>query len=250
MKSTSLNSLAVKFFIFIFCALLSACTRDFSLTQKYSISGQVVDDKTGAPIMTGGIIKVDGYKSPAGMLDPGWKSNLGSGNIYPGGVFNFSFDSWSKATHYYFYFQYDNNSYINAGSIYLNMLALDASLFADGSFAVEIRAAKMTSLRINFRNISPFNLNDRVHISLPSPTDNILFGQQNPRWENLQFCALDAATGDIVGGTNARGSLTCTVPCDRKFSIRWKTKKNGVEQSFQDSVLCARDVTTVYTLDY
>ena len=249
MKHSYLNRATLSL-VLIILLLFSACTRDFSLAPKLSISGQITDDITGAPVYIGGTVRVDGFNSAGAGLNPTWKQNLGSGSIYPGGVFNYSFTRWSKATHYYIYFEYDNNSYINNGSVYLNTIALDAFLFNSGHHALEIRAAKMTTLRVNFRNINPFNSDDRLQIILPSPTDDILFGYKFPRWENLQFCTYDSVSGEITGGINARGSQVCNVPSDRKFVVKWKTKKNGIEQMFQDSILCPRDIPTAYTLGY
>ena len=110
--------------------------------------------------------------------------------------------------------------------------------------------AKITGLQINFQNLSAININDLLHIALPSATDDITFGYLMPHWENLQNCTVDQMNWNISGGVNASGILTCNVPADRKFSIKWLTKKNGIEQLFQDSVLCQRNTTTVYALNY
>ena len=255
MKKIHLSNSATRIIQVGFLSLLffqTACVKDIDvdLSQKFSISGRIVDDKTGDPIAAGGTIKVDGFKAPVGLLDPTYKQNLGRSNIYPGGVFNFSFKEWSQATEYQFGFTYDNNSYVNLGTTYLNLLQLNASLFATGHHDVEIRAVKMAKLRVNFRNVAPFNTADRVQIILPGATENILFGYLFPQFENLQFCTHDPVTGEITGGSNASGILNCTVPSDQKFSIKWKTTKNNIEQTFQDSIQCPRDVVTTFNLNY
>ena len=214
-------------------------------------SGQVTDDITGAGVPGGCSIKVDGYNANAtSLFDSPWKENIGHGTLNADGSFRISFNKWTDATGYYFNFFYSNNGYINTGSIYLNNLYLGSYLFANGSYSRNIRAAKITGFQINFQNLSAFNTNDLLHITLPTATGDITFGYLMSHWENLQNCTIDQMNGNISGGINASGTLKCNVPADRKFSIKWLTKKNGVEQLFQDSILCQRNTTTVYTLNY
>ena len=236
--------------LFLIVIMFSDCRKLFGI-EKLSLSGQVIDDITNTGVSGTCSIKVDGYNANAtGMLAHDWKENIGHGTINADGFFTVSFSKWAEATTYYFNFLYNNNSYINNGSIYLNTLAVNSNLFANGNYNLNIRVAKITELQINFRNLSPYNVNDLLHIILPFPTDNILFGYLMPRWENLQNCTVDQMMWNVSGGMNTSGTLKCNVPADRRFSIKWQTRKNGIDQSFQDSILCPRNTMTSYSLNY
>ena len=242
---------------FIQCALIIiffqvviifyGCKKSLS-NEELTLTGKITDDITGGSISGGGSIKVDGYNGNAvGLLAVDRKQNIGHGTINADGSFTVSFTKWAEATTYEFYFNYPNNAYINNGNIYLNTLLLGSTLFSNGPYSTNITAAKLTELQINFRNLSPVNADDSLHISFPD--NNVHFYYLFPRWENLQNCAL-GMWGGIKGGINASGTLKCNVPSDRKFNLGWLTRKNGVNRNFNDSVLCARNMTTIYNLDY
>lgn len=243
------SALQTSSLIILLTAAISGCEKLFD-QRKLKLTGRITDDMTGAGVPGNCRITVDGYNALAGWLNPSWKEDLGEGTLNTDGTFTISFHEWEYATVYYFNFAYANNSYINNGSSYLNTFWLDKSLFGGGSYSQNITAAKMTGLRINFRNLSPVNANDQLRIMLPGATDNILFGYLMPRWENLQFCTVDPMSWFVTGGANASGSLSANVPCDRKFLIRWRVRKNGSEQEYRDSVLCPRNMTTVYPINY
>jgi hypothetical protein len=126
-------------------------------------------------------------------------------------------------------------------------LLLSSSLFSNGSYSTNITAAKLTELQVNFRNISAVSADDSLNIIFPD--NNVHFYYLFPRWENLQNCAL-GTWGGIKGGINASGTLKSNVPADRKFLLRWVTRKNGVIRTYSDSVFCPRSMTTIYNLDY
>jgi hypothetical protein len=244
-------SIRIILLLILFCSgIFLSCSKSPG-TKKLFFTGKIADDITGAGISGGGTIRVDGYNSNAtGTLDNPWRENIGRGNINADGSFHVSFSEWSEATGYYFNFFYPNNTYINNGSEFLNTLYLSNFRFVNGGYTLTINAAKMTGLQINFKNLSPYNSNDLLHIALPAPTGDILFGYLMPGWENLQNCTVDQMEWNVSGGMNATGSLSCNVPADRRFIIKWKTRKNGIDQLFQDSVICLRNRTTVYTLNY
>ena len=229
--------------------VLSGCKKLLGV-EELKLSGKIIDDITGVGISGGGSIKVDGYNGNAvGFFAIDRKSNIGSGKINADGSFTVSFVKWEDATTYEFSFYYPDNAYINNGSIYLNTLLVGNSHFSGGSYNMNITAARMTDLKINFRNSSPFNTNDSLSISFPQPTSNILFGYLMPRWENLQNCTV-VLFGGITGGVNASGTVICHVPADRKFRSDWLTKKNGITRTFYDSISCPRNITTTYSLNY
>lgn len=229
--------------------ILSGCKKLLGI-EELRFSGKINDDITGVGIPGGGSIKVNGYNGNAfGLLAVDRKSNIGNGKINADGSFSVSFTKWDDATIYEFSFLYPNNAYINNGSIYLNTLLVSSSYFSRGSHTMNITAAKMTVLKIYFKNVTPFNAADSLKISFPQPTSNILFGYLMPRWENLQNCTV-TFFGGIIGGTNASGTLRCNVPADRRFRFEWLTKKNGLTRTFNDSISCARNITTTYSLNY
>ena len=229
--------------------ILPGCKKILGIGEL-TLSGRITDDITNTGISGGGSIKVDGYNGNAvGLLDVDRKEDIGKGKINGDGSFTVSFSKWDVATTYEFYISYPNNAYINNGNIYLNTLLVGSSLFANGSYSTNITAAKLTELQINFRNLSPANADDSLQIKFPQPVNNIHFGYLFPHWENLQNCALET-WGGIKGGINASGTLKANVPADRKFNLEWLTKKNGVTRNFNDSILCTRNMTTIYTLDY
>ncbi len=229
---------------------LTAC-RKFSDTKKLSFSGLILDDITGTGIAGGGVVKVDGYNANAtGYLDNPWRQNIGNGKINPDGTFHVNFNEWANATSYLMNFLHDNNGYINTGTTYLNTLSLDESLFNNGSYNININAARITGLQISFQNIHAANANDELKIIFPLPTDNILFGYLMQEWVNLQNCTVNQMDPIVRGGTGASGILKCNVPADRKFALKWQTKKNGIIQLFMDSLQCLRNTTTLYTLNY
>lgn len=228
---------------------LSGCKKILGI-EELKLTGKISDDITGVGIAGGGSIKVDGYNGNAvGLFAMDRKEDIGKGKINADGSFSITFSKWNLATTYEFYFSYPNNAYINNGNIYLNTLLVSSSLFADGSYNTNITAAKLTEVQINFRNVSPVNADDSLQIKFPQPVNNIHFGYLFPRFENLQNC-LVGTWGGIKGGINASGTLKCNVPAERKFNLEWLTKKNGVIRNFNDSISCARNVTTVYTLNY
>ena len=227
----------------------SGCKKILGI-EKLTLTGKIYDDITGIGISGDGSISVDGYNGNAvGLLSSDRKSNIGAGKVNADGSFTVSFSKWDPATTYVFYFDYPNKTYIHNGNIYLNTLLLSSSLFSTGSYTTNITAAKLTELQINFRNISPVNTDDSLQIKFPQPVNDIHFGYLFPHWENLQNCVLQP-WGGIKGGTNASGTLKCNVPADRKFNLEWVTKKNGVIWNFNDSLICLRNVTTVYNLNY
>jgi hypothetical protein len=216
--------------------------------KKLILTGKITDDIMGVGISGGGAVKVDGYNAnPVGLLATDRKKNIGNGTINDDGSFTVSFSQWTEATTYEFYFFYPDKAYINNGNNYLNTSVLSSNLFSSGSFNMNITAAKITELQINFRNTSPINTDDSLHISFPD--NNVQFYFLMPRWENLQNCVL-GTFGGIKGGNNARGTLKCNVPADRKFNLKWLARKNGVTQNFSDSISCPRNTTTLYTLNY
>jgi hypothetical protein len=227
--------------------ILPGCKKLLGI-EELTLSGRITDDITNVGISGGGSIKVDGYNGNAvGLLAVDRKEDIGKGKINGDGSFTVSFSKWEDATTYEFYIGYPNNAYINNGNVYLNTLLVSSSLFANGSYSTNITAAKLTQLQINFRNISPVNADDSLHISFPD--NNVHFYYLFPLWENLQNCAL-GTRGGIKGGMNASCTLKCNVPSDRKFNLGWLTKKNGITRNFNDSILCARNLTTIYNLDY
>jgi hypothetical protein len=227
--------------------IFSGCKKSLS-DEELTFTGKITDDITGAGISGGGSIKVDGYKgNTVGLLAVDRKQNIGNGTINADGSFTVSFTKWAEATTYEFYFNYPNNSYINNGNVYLNTLLVSSSLFANGSYSTNITAAKLTQLQISFRNISAVNADDSLHISFPD--NNVHFYYLFPHWENLQNCAL-GTWGGIKGSINASGTLKSNVPADRKFLLRWVTRKNGIIRNYNDSIFCQRNTTTIYNLDY
>jgi len=227
--------------------IFSGCKKTLS-DEELTFTGKITDDITGVGISGGGSIKVDGYNGNiVGLLAVDRKQNIGNGTINADGSFTVSFTKWPEATTYEFYFNYPNNSYVNNGNIYLNTLLMSSSLFANGSNSTNISAAKLTELQINFRNISPANADDSLQIIFPD--NNVHFYYLFPHFENLQNC-ISGWYGGIKGGVNASGTLRCNIPADRKFNLEWLTRKNGVIRNFNDSVLCARSMTTIYNLDY
>ena len=229
--------------------ILPGCKKLLGI-EELTLSGRITDDITNMGISGGGSIKVDGYNGNAvGLLAVDRESGIGNGKINADGSFSVSFTKWEDATTYEFNFYYPNNAYINNGSIYLNTLLISSSYFSNGSYNTNITAAKMTELKTDFRNVSPFNTDDSLQISFRQPTNNILFGYLMPVWENLQNCFV-GTFGGIKGGINASGTLRCNVPADRKFQLEWITRKNGVIRNFNDSILCARSITTIYNLNY
>jgi hypothetical protein len=237
----------VAIILFHILIIFSGCKKSLS-DEELTLTGKITDDITGVGISGGGSIKVDGYNgNSVGLLAVDRKQNIGNGIINADGSFTVSFTKWAEATTYEFYFNYPNNAYINNGNIYLNTLLLGSTLFSNRSYNTNITAAKLTGLQIHFRNISPVNADDSLHISFPD--NNVHFYYLFPRWENLQNCTL-GAWGGIKGGINASGTLKCNVPSDRKFNLGWVTSKNGVTRNFNDSISCPRNMTTIYNLDY
>lgn len=234
-------------FLFYLVILFAGCKKEIN-GKRLTLTGRITDDIMGVGISGGGSIKVDGYNANAvGPLATDRKENIGNGTINGDGSFTVSFSQWTEATTNEFYFLYPGNAYINNGNIYLNTMLLSSNLFSNGSYNTNITAAKITELQINFRNTSPINTDDSLHISFPN--NNVHFYFLMPRWENLQNCVL-GTFGGIKGGNNARGTLKCNVPADRKFNLKWLTRKNGVTQNFSDSISCPRNTTTLYTLNY
>jgi hypothetical protein len=226
---------------------LSGCKKLLGI-EELVLTGTVTDDITGAAISGSGSIRVDGYNgNAAGLLAVDRKSNIGTGKINADGSFKVTFSKWDPATTYEFYFGYPSNAYINNGNIYLNTLLLSSTLFSNGSYNTTITAAKLTELQINFQNQNPVNADDSLHISFPD--NNVHFYYLFPKWENLQNCSA-GPWGGIKGGVNARGTLKCNVPCDRKFKLKWLTRKNGIINNYNDSVFCPRNITTIYSLNY
>lgn len=225
---------------------LSGCKKILGI-EELKLTGRITDDITGGPISGGGSIKIDGYNPNGGIFVPDRKSNLGTGKINRDGSFAVSFSKWEYAATYEIYFHYSNLAYINNGNIYLNTLLLDSTVFANGSYNTNITAAKLTELQINFQNQNPFNADDSLHISFPD--NNVHFYYLFPKWENLQNCSVGLWRG-IKGGINASGTLKCNVPCDRKFKLKWLTRKNAIINNFSDSLFCPRNMTTIYSLNY
>ena len=232
--------------IILNAAFFLSCTKSID-SKKLTFSGKITDDITNAGILGGGLIKVDGYNANATGIAIDRKENIGNGTITADGSFTVSFTKWPEATTYEFYFNYPNNAYINNGNLYLNTLLLGSNLFANGPYSTNITAAKLTELQINFRNLSPVNTDDSLHISFPD--NNVHFYYLMPRWENLQNCTV-GTYGGIKGGINATGTLKCNVPSDRKFKLGWLARKNGITRNFNDSISCPRNMTTIYNLDY
>lgn len=229
--------------------ILSGCKKLLGV-EEFKLAGKIIDDITGVGISGGGSIKVDAYNGNAfGFFAIDRKSNIGSGKINADGSFTVSFTKWEEATTYEFYFNYPNNAYINNGSTYLNTLLVGSNYFSGGSHTTNISAAKITELKIDFRNSSPFNADDSLSISFPQPTSNILFGYLMPRWENLQNCRV-VLFGGIIGGSNASGTAIYHVPADRRFRFDWLSKKNGTTRTFHDSISCPGNITTTYSLNY
>lgn len=227
--------------------LLQGCKKILGI-EELTLSGKITDDITNVGISGGGDIKVDGYNGNAvGLLAVDRKEDIGKGKINGDGSFTVSFTKWEDATTYVFYIGYPNNAYINNGNIYLNTLLVSSSLFANGSYNTHITAAKLTKLQINFRNISPINADDSLSIVFPD--NNVHFYYLFPQFESLQNCTIETF-GGIKGGINASGTEKCNVPSDRKFQLKWVTRKNGVVKNFKDSVYCSRNTTTIYNLDY
>jgi hypothetical protein len=233
--------------LFHILIMFSGCEKSLS-DEELTLTGKIADDITGVGISGGGSIKVDGYNGNAvGLLAVDRKQNIGNGTITADGSFTVSFTKWPEATTYEFYFNYPNNAYINNGNLYLNTLLLGSHLFTNGPYSTNITAAKLTELQINFRNLSPFNADDSLRIIFPD--NNVHFYYLFPDWENLQNCAL-GTWGGIKGGINASGTLKSNVPADRKFLLRWVTRKNGIIRNYNDSIFCQRNTTTIYNLDY
>ena len=229
--------------------ILSGCKKLLGV-EDLRFSGMIRDDITGAGIPVGGTIAVNGYNgNAAGLFDFGSKLDIGRGKINADGSFSVSFTKWEDATNYEFIFLYPSNAYINNGNIYLNTLRINSSYFSGGSYNLNLTAAKMTELAIDFKNTTPFNADDSLIIRLPQPGSNILFGYLMPRLENLQNCNA-ALSGWTRGGINASGTLRCTVPADRRFRFDWHTKKNGITRTFSDSISCPRNMTTTHLLNY
>ena len=232
--------------IILIAALTNSCTKSID-SKKLTCSGKITDDITNAGISGGGLIKVDGYNANATGIATDRKENIGNGTINADGSFTVSFTKWPEATTYEFYFNYPNNAYINNGNFYLNTLLVSSGLFTNGSYSTNITAAKLTQLQINFRNIAPINADDSLHIIFPD--NNVHFYYLFPHYENLQNCTI-GTFGGIKGGMNASGTEKCNVPSDRKFQLKWITRKNGIIRNYNDSIFCQRNTTTIYNLDY
>ena len=234
--------------LFFQTILISTGCKKILGIEELTLSGKITDDITNVGISGGGYIKVDGYNGNAtGFLATDRKEDIGEGKINGDGSFTVRFSKWDVATSYAFYFYYPNNGYINNGNDFLNTLYVSSGLFANGSYSTNITAVKLSKLQLSFRNISPVNGDDSLKIIFPD--NNVHFYYLFAQFENLQNCTIEPP-GIVKVGINANGILKCNVPSDRKFQLKWITRKNGVARNFSDSIYCPRNTTTIYNLDY
>ena len=224
--------------------ILSGCKKLLGV-EELKLSGKIIDDITGENVTGSGSIRVDGHDANAGTwFGIAYQENIGSGTIRNDGTFECSFKKWTNATDYYFYISHNNGAYI-----FFKTLYIDAADFATGSYNKIIKASKLTTLKIRFRNTAPVDTSDRLYINITSYAGNMVFGGERVFWEDLQNCSVRNQIF-VYGGINATGTLSSDIASDRKTLIGWQTVKGGIGKQFYDSTFCPRNTTTTYSLNY
>ena len=233
--------LIVTFYVLL---VLSGCKKLLGV-EELKLSGKIIDDITGESVTGSGSIRVDGHDANAGTwFGIAYQENIGSGTIRNDGTFECSFKKWTSATDYYFYISHNNRTYA-----FFKTLYIDAADFATGSYNKIIKASKLSTLKIRFRNTAPVDTSDRLCINITSYAGNMVLGGEHLYWEDLQNCSVRNQIF-VYGGINATGTLSSDVASDRKTLISWQTIKGGIAKQFIDSISCPRNMTTTYSLNY
>lgn len=230
------------FFLLAILGLVSCRKYLEKNSEKFSLTGKFVDDITGEPVTGSGTMSVDGNTWGNDVwLSTSLEEGIGSGAINNDGSFSASFKP--KNCDHYMFWIWENTKSKNY--YYPDYLLINRSEFVGGRKDTTIKLPRYTDLRINFRNISPFDNNDRLDIRV-SPIN--VSGDFVWKWENLQNC-LHEANG-VHGGANAQGTLSAVVASDRGATIWWDVTKNGVYSWHRDTVYCARNAVTIYDINY
>jgi hypothetical protein len=242
-KQLELNTAKIvcmkKYFFLLTMLALVSCRKS---SEKFSLTGKFVDDITGEPVTGSGAISVDGNTWGNDVwFSTSYEEGIGNGSIKSDGSFSATFKTKSS-DHYIFWFRQTNKS---KDYWYPDNITINRDKFIGGRKDTMIRLPRLTLLKVNFRNISPFDNNDRLNIGVYSISAPSAFDKQ---WENLQNCVLKV--DGLYGGPNAQGTLSAVVASDRGAMIYWEVRKNGTEKGFKDTAFCSRNAITTYQINY
>lgn len=208
-------------FIFIFLIALTSCKKD----EGFTINGRVIDYITGTPIPNAKV-KVSAGKLNQFVYNSSY-SEIGNATTDASGNFSIQVPSEKVS---------DYKINITKSGYFDNETKITQDLFKDNIYNANFGIIPEAQLRIVFKNISPYDLED-----------NFKFWYEGAI-QNCYDCCNDNVYN--FSGPNISDSISCRTTAGIYAKVNCIVEKNKKVTAFSDSILCTGDKVNVIRINY